>query len=226
MPTYSTEIPISNNVRIQGQLIVEGSISAPNAALNEEIFAAGTAIPRSKLAEDALQLHAVPITGLRVWDAMHTTLPGTAADDDLALIGGTFGSASPVVRTSDAKATSVTQYARFLFTLPHNFVSAGDVTLRVFAGMNTTVSDTTATVDVQCYEANKSAGVGSDLCTTSATTINSLTGANKDFSITATGLAAGDVLDVRITIAITDGATATAVIGQIGSIDVLADVRG
>lgn len=68
--------------------------------------------------------------------------------------------------------------------------------------------------------------VGSDLVTTSATTINSLTAAAKEFAITPTGLVAGDELDVRVTIAITDGATATAVIGRIMKLYALLSVRG
>lgn len=184
------------------------------------------ATPRSSLLQEDNARHKVPLTDLRVFDAMQTVLPGTAASDDLALIGGTFGSASPSIRTSDAKATTVTQRARFLFSLPHSYVAGETVTLRLRAGMNTTVSDGTATVDVECYRSDDESGIGSDICQTNATTINSLTDANKDFTINPATLAPGDTLDVRLTIAITDTATATAVIGQIGGIEFLLDSKG
>ena len=183
-------------------------------------------IQRADLAQDSLASYPIPLTQLRVWDALQTNLPGTAAADDLGLIGGTFGSASPAVRTSDAKASTTTQRARLPVPLPPEYVSAQRVRIRLHAGMVTTISDGTATVDVEAYKSDKEAGIGSDLCITAATSINSLTDADRDFDLTASGLVAGDVLDVRITIAITDTATATAVIGQIGSVERLCDIKG
>ena len=70
--------------------------------------------------------------------------------------------------------------------------------------MGTTVAGTSCVVDVEAYKVGKDNTLGSDICATSATTINSLTFANKDFTITAGTLAAGDVLDIRITITVVD----------------------
>ena len=75
-------------------------------------------------------------------------------------------------------------------------------------------------VDLRTWDA-----IATNLPATAATTINSLTFANKDFTITSSSLAAGDILDVRIAIAITDSATGTAVIGEIGAIEFLLDIR-
>ena len=169
--------------------------------------------------------HTITLDRYRVWDARQTVLPGTAANDDLAIITGTFGSASPQIQSSDAKNTTVTQRAGFQVVLPNNYVAGSAVTIRVPAGMITTVANGTATVDIEAYEINRTSGaVGSDLCATAAQTINSLTAAAKDFTITPTNLVAGDILDCRVTIAITDSATATAVIGVINPIQVLANV--
>jgi hypothetical protein len=201
---------------INGDLLVYGSI-----------VATGTPQPltRAQLTQETARYKIQP-TDWRVWDAFQTNLPGTAAADDLALIGGTFGSASPVLRTSDAKATTVTQYARCTFQLPAEYVAGQTVVLRLHCGMITTVSDGTATVDAVVYRSDDEAGIGSDLCATAALTINSLTDANKDFTITAASLSPGDTLDVRVVIAITDAATGTAVIGQIGSAEFLLGVKG
>jgi hypothetical protein len=57
-------------------------------------------------------------------------------------------------------------------------------------------------------------------------TINSLVLAAKSFTITPSGLVAGDTLDVRIAIACTDAATGTAVTPTIAAIDLLCDIRG
>lgn len=184
------------------------------------------AIERSKLATEIKKIN-IQLELLRVHDAYQTGIPTTAASDDLGLIVGTFGTDAIVVQTSDAKATSVTQRARFTFRLPDNYVDDGAISVAAHAGMKTTVSDTTATIDFEVYKKNDATGlVGADLCTTSATTINSLTAAAKEFVVTPTGFVNGDELDIRVTIAITDSATATAVIGQIMKLYILASVKG
>lgn len=184
-----------------------------------------TKFARTQFEQEAGKVFVVPLTALRVHDAFQTNLPGTAASDDLGLIGTAFGTSSPVVQTSDAKATTVTQYARFMFALPECYDDSETVTLRIFAGMDTTVSDGTATVDAVVYKVDGEGGIGSDLCATAATTINSLTNAAKDFTITASSLVRGDILDCRVAIAITDTATATAVLGEIGYIAFLLDIK-
>jgi hypothetical protein len=207
----ATAAVIRDTLIVQGDLIVTGTPPA---------------LSRSQLTQEDNALYKVPLTDLRVWDALATNLPGTAAADDLALIGGTFGTNSPTIRTSDAKATTVTQRARFLVALPTEYVAGQTVLIRAHAGMITTISDTTATVDFECYKSDDESGISADLVTTSATTINSLTDADKDFVVTATSLEPGDTLDIRVTIAITDGATGTAVIGQVGAISLVLDVKG
>ena len=179
------------------------------------------------LKQDALTIFPIRLTGLRVWDAFHTNLPGTAAADDLALIGTTFGSTAPVITAGDCKALGATsRYARFMVELPECYEAGETVTLSLSAGMVTTVASSSCTVDVECYKIDKITGIGSDLCTTSATTINSLVFAAKAFTITPSGLTAGDVLDVRLTIACNDAATGTAVTPTIAGIDLLCDIKG
>jgi hypothetical protein len=179
------------------------------------------------LKQDALAIFPVRLTGLRVWDAIHTNLPGTAATDDLALIGTTFGTTAPVVSAGDCKALGATsRYARFMTELPECYEAGETVTLSLSAGMVTTVASSSCTVDVECYKIDKITGISSDLCTTAATTINSLVFAAKSFTITSSALTAGDVLDIRITIACNDAATATAVTPTIAGIDLLCDIKG
>lgn len=203
---------IPTDTLIQGNLVVTGTRDN---------------VSRSQITQEPLAEYPVKLTDFRTWDAMATNLPGTAAADDLALTGGTFGTNTPSLNTGDLKAAgATTQYARVLLELPPEYDTGETVVLRLHAGMVTTVSDGTATIDVECYESNGEAGLGSNLCATAATTINSLTLADKDFTITSTSLAPGDVLDVRIAIAINDTATGTTVQGRVGKVSLLCDIRG
>jgi len=202
------------------------TVLIPSGEIANSQIAASAAVERSKLAAEQLKDN-IPLELLRVHDAFQTDLPTTAASDDLGLIIGTFGTDAIVVQTSDLKNTTGTQRARFLYRLPHNYVSGQLISVVAWAGMKTTVANGTATVDFEAYKKNDSTGlVGSDLVSTSATTINSLTAADKAFVIDPTGLAAGDELDVRVTIAITDSGTGTAVIGRIMKLYMLPTVKG
>lgn len=217
---------------ISGDLIVTGELAAatvalPAACITDTNVSNAAAIARAKLAQDVLKPYPVNLTDLRVWDAMATVLPGTAANDDLGLIGGTFATGSPSIQAGDLKsAGATTRYARFLVALPAEYDSGETVTVRIHAGMVTTVADTSCTVDVQAYESNGEAGISADLCATAAQSMNSLTYADKDFTITPTALVAGDVLDVRVAVTCTDASGGAAVIPVLGSITLLCDVRG
>lgn len=179
------------------------------------------------LKQESLAVFPVNFASLRVWDAFQTNLPGTAATDDLALIGGTFGTAPQTVSAGDLKAAgATTRYARFQVALPECYDTAETVALAISAGMVTTVADTSCTVDVQCYKLDKITGISADLCLTAATTINSLVFATKTFSVSSGSLTPGSVLDVRIAITCTDAASGTAVTPTIAAIDLLCDIKG
>ena len=211
----TTPVQISGDLTVAGDLRVNGSISPKISKAN-----------LLSLAE--LQSFPIPLTDFRVWDALQTLLPGTPSSDDLGLVGGTFGTGTPSIRTEDLKAAgSTTKRARFLVQLPWEYVAAESVTLRFKAGMITTVAGTSATLDCEAYKLQEDPddAIGSDLVSTSAQSINSLTFANADFALTPTSLSPGDILDVRITMVVNDGASATAVIGGITSAKLLADVR-
>lgn len=206
---------IPTSLRVEGDLTYSGNLYPPS--------------PRSSLAQENLAVYPIPIVDWRVWDAMHTNLPGTGATDDLAVIGGTFGTGVPSIQTGDLKnAGATTRYARCQVQLPPEYVAGETVTIRVYAGMVTTIASTSATIDFEVWKSDRGILVsGSDLSTTTAaTTINSVTFGNKDFVITATSLSPGDILDIRMAIAVSDTATATPVIGCAGSVELLIDIKG
>jgi len=202
------------------------TIQIPSGEIVNSQINAGAAIERGKLAQETLKYN-IPLELLRIHDAFQTSIPTSASSDDLGKVIGTFGTDAITIQTSDAKNTSVTQRARFTFALPHNYVAGQAISVAAWAGMKTTVASSSATIDFEVFAKNDSTGlVGSDLVTTSATTINSLTASAKEFTITPTGLNPGDELDVRVTIAITDSATPTAVIGRIMKLYMLLSVKG
>jgi hypothetical protein len=212
---------MANPTTLPGDLIVAGNIRL-NGTLSPAVAKSDI------LALSELQPYPIPLTDFRVWDAMQTNLPGTPSADDLGLVGGTFGAATPSLRSEDLKAAGATnKRARVLVQLPWDYVAGQTIKLRFAAGMITTVADTTATLDCEAYKLQNDPddAIGSDLVSTAATTINSLTFANIDFTVTPTGLSPGDILDVRLTAAVNDGATGTAVIAGITSAKLLVDVR-
>lgn len=198
-------------------------------AVNGDVRITGTPAPltRLQMTLESGTRHKIPLVNWRVWDAMATNLPGTAASDDLALVHGTFGTNSPTIQTGDLKnAGATTRYARCTVALPHEYVAAQTVKIRAHAGMNTTVASSAATVDFEVYRSDDEAGIGTDICATAAQSINSLTGANVDFTITAATLNPGDTIDIRMAVVVNDSGTGTAVIGQIGSVELLLDAKG
>lgn len=204
------------------------SMVIPSGSLTTDDLSSSAGILSTQMAQRSNAVWVIDPTHWRVHDAAQTNLPGTGASDDLAIVGTTYGTDAISIQTGDVKALgATTRYARCLFALPANYQDGETVTIRAYAGMKTTVADVTATIDFQAYKSDNDTTIGgSDLVTTSATTINSLTFANKDFSITTTELAAGDVLDIRMAIITNDAATATAVIGCAGKVSILVDTRG
>jgi len=175
------------------------------------------------------QEYPIDLALARVWNAVNTNLSGTAATDDLEYNGGTFGTNAPSIQTGDLKtgeSGGTTRYARIQVNLPPEYEAGQTVTLRFSAGMITTIADASATLDVECHLNDEDNTVSVDLCATAAQSINSVAFADKDFTITAATLSPGDVLDVRIAIAVTDAATATAVIGCVATMKLVCDTKG
>ena len=208
--------------------ITEGTFNPPaNAWLTNAMISTTAAVVRSKLEQNTNVEFAIPMTDFRVHDAFQTVLPGTAAADDLALVGGTFGTNAPSIQAGDLKAAgATTRYGRVMFQLPAEYDDAGTIQVRIAAGMLTTVADNTCTVDVECYMSDEDNTVSADLCSTAAQDMNSLTFADLDFTITETSRATGDLFDMRIAIACNDAATGTAVTPCIAAVKLTADIRG
>lgn len=162
----------------------------------------------------------------RVWDTVSSLLPASAADDDMGLITGTFGTSVPTVQGVDFGGGSTNEKCRFQYRMKDNYVAGASVSIRCHTGMLTTVSDQTAatTLDCEVYKSDRegaAAGTPTDLCTTAAQGINSLTLADKDFSLNPVGLAPGDLLDIVFTFAGTDTGNAGEMIPTVTQVEVI-----
>ena len=156
MGRISEDMTFQGNVRVATLQIDTGSITNSDLSAN-------AAIARNKLAQDNLKPYVVNLSDARVHDAIQTVLPGTAAADDLGFDGGTFATSSPHLTAGDLKAAgATTRYARFQIPLPAEYVDGETVNLRIHAGMQTTVADTSCTVDVECYESDRETGISSE----------------------------------------------------------------
>lgn len=207
MPTVTT---------INGDLSVTGSISCVGLS----------GATRASLTQETSQVYPVELMNFRIWDAFQTLIT-TAGTDDLGITAAAFGTGTPYIHSGDLNAAgSITRYARSMFTLPPEYVAGGAVTIRFSAGMLTAVASVAATVDVEAYKSDRDTTIGgSDLVTTSATSINSTTHANYSFTVTPSGLAPGDVLDLRIAL-ICNSATASSHFATISNVEVLLTVKG
>lgn len=205
---------------ISGVLITANTITGNKLTNNAEVL-------RSQMKQVSNAVRGIAPGEWRVWDS--GAVLSTAGNDDLGIVMGTFGTDVATVQAGDLKAAgATTRYALTHVALPDYYEDGQSVTVRLLAGMKTTVADNSCTIDVVAYEMDDDGTPTSDgdLCTTAATDMNSLTAANKDFSLTATNLAAGDVLEIRVAIACNDAATGTAVTPTIFKASVLFDARG
>lgn len=181
--------------------------------------------PATMLAQRVLEKFILPLQDARVHDAPQTFLPTTSATDDLGLTIGTFGTNGILIQTSDLQGVTVTRYCRWpQVIVPHEYHSGQSAVIRLFAGMETTISDGTATIDVEAYVTDGVGGVSADKCITAAQSINSLTDADYDFDL-GTTLVPGDILDVRVAIAVSDSVADAVVVANLGRAYLAVDTR-
>lgn len=184
---------------------------------------------RTNLITELSKVYPLPLEHWRVWDDFGTVIK-TAASDDLGVATGalaTLGTFVPHLRGLDLINGTVTGYARQLFQLPPQFVSSSSVVIRAACGMKTATAATSATLDFECYKSARTLSVGSDLVTTSPiTTVNSTTFSENLFTVTASGLSAGDWLDIRISLSAVSTAIAANTYLAVAHAEVLLSVQG
>ena len=184
---------------------------------------------RSNIITDSLAAFPLLPNTWQVWDAVGTPI-GAPANDDLGIGSGAFATGCPYISAGDMNGLgSTTRYARRLFELPAEYSSGNLIRLNASGGIlaATNVCATSCVVDFECYVCSRDGlKSGSDLVTTAATTINSLTFGEKAFVVTPTGLIPGKILDIRLTITANHNSTGTTSIPILGAVEILLDVKG
>jgi hypothetical protein len=202
------------------------TIVLPPEAITNYTIAGNADIATTKLAQRVLAESIIPLTQARTWNAVATNLPAAAADDDLGLVSGTWGTDPARITAGNVKALGATTRRLYLaIPIPANYEDGQTIQLQIRAKMETTVADVSCTIDAEAY-VGSDGSLSSDLVTTPAQSMNSLTAAAYTFTVNATGVDPGDLLEVRLSIASNDAATATAVTPAIYSIALLCDTRG
>ena len=181
------------------------------------------------LTQGLLRPFTIPMSAWRDPASYATVLAAAPnPDDSLGLVGGTHATNAPSLQTGDfgENGAEKTYSARAEIQLPWSYEAAETVKIRFHAGMLTAIADTTCTLDIAVYKSDEDSTSTSDLCSTvaEANNMKSLVFKDIDFTITATTLSPGDLLDVLITVTARDDDTAVAT-GCIGSVQLLCDVR-
>lgn len=199
-----------------------GSNEIASSAVGEAEIADG-AVTRAKLAENVLQPFEIPFGDVLGADGADLAVSETAGD-----FFRNIGTNQLVI---DGEATineTEVSVGWFRFTLPDKYVAAGDVKVRVVAGLvDAGTADIGAcTIDVEAREQGDNGTVGADLVTTAAQAI-STTFAAKDFVVTAAGLVAGDVLVCKLISSVveTAGGSGDALNSRITKLQMLCDVK-
>ena len=206
--------------------IPDAVIILPPEVITNYTIAGNADIAYTKMAQRVLAESVVPVHSFRVWDAVASNPVSAAANDDLGLVTGTWGTNPVRITAGDVKASgSVTRRIYFSVPIPANYEDGQTIQVRIRAKMETTVADTSCTIDLEAYVGSDGT-LSSDLITSSATSMNSLSAANYDFTINATGVDPGQLLECRLTIASNDAATGTAVIPAVYKVSLLCDTRG
>ncbi len=204
-------------------LTVSGTLTLPTSSTD---FA--NDIPRDAIAQKTLAKVLLPLHLWKKHNDPAASLPATSSGSDLGLYGTTYGTNTPEIMTYDVKAAGAQSlYARFpSLMIPYDYDDGETIQIVSFAGMEGAVADTSCTIDFEAYKVDGQGGVtGSDLITTVAQSINSLTFADKTFTLDASNVDPGDILDIRMTVAVNDAASASSVQAAIGKVYLQLDIR-
>lgn len=161
--------------------------------------------------------YGIPLTSLRKSGALKDDLADTPGTSLLGL-GDAEGQVLTGTSTDGGGTATATETAQREFVLPPEYVSGQAITVRVRAKVAAN-KQVAQTVDLVA-KLKGDTGLGADICATAAQSLTT-SYANYDFTITPTGLAAGDVLNLDFALATNDTGGANAGAPTISKIDVL-----
>lgn len=219
---FDGAVDFDSTVDLSGATTTYEAGSIDNAAIS-----ASAAIARSKLAQDNLKPFGIPLHTLRAADMAALGVSETAGDHYIVV-----DTNKQILRGEVADNETEVSVSLFQFVLPPEYVDGETITVSINAkwtvvGAGGTDSGAASTIDLEARKVTKATGaVGSDIVATAAQTLTN-TGTEFDFTVTPTGLVAGDVLNFKLTTSVVedDGSTGT-IQAEIFSIAVKCDVKG
>jgi hypothetical protein len=139
-------------------------------------------------------------------------LAAAAASGVFGMPAGTFGATvSPTLIGNASNSSAKTDITRFEIAMPQDYVAAGAVTIAITATLTASTASTTKTIDLIVNKSDLHGGATSILATGAQALGTAATWYTKTFTLTATTLVPGDIIDCEI-IGILNDTHATGVI--------------
>lgn len=196
----TTNINIAEQAGARTITIPDAGASANVVLMTSAQAVAGT-LTRADFTEEVLAVYGVSINQVMAADGAPLAVSETAGDFYLNL-----GTNFMELRGEESISETEASVGYIQFVLPPEYVNGGDVRLRLRCQIDGAGTNNGSTIDIEAYEMADGA-VGSDLCETAAQTFAAKTTYyDKDFVITATTLASGDILVIKITSSVIESA--------------------
>lgn len=146
----------------------------------------------------------IPLTEFRIHDSLIALPPTTGAVDDIGFVDGTPGSSRSYLEIVTAADLNETSRTRCFATVPSHYPAGATLTVNMEVTETTAPTDT-ALIDLLVVRLQNTTDINpvaaQDITGASTTTIS--------FALTSTAIVPGDVLDIRITVAVDDATTGT-----------------
>jgi hypothetical protein len=184
-PTGGSGIPATfpGDIEAGGNIRAVGYLDATTIKLN------GTTV--TGIVATGVVPQGIPLTAFKAPAAWKDSLGDTAT----AAILGLADTPGSVLLASDASNETINQSAVATYVLPHTYIAGSTITVRLRAKQATALSATSSKVDVVAKLVGDT--LGTDLCTTNSQQVTTAYSA-LDFTVTPTGLVAGDILTIEV----------------------------
>lgn len=217
------DFPTINTDDIQAKAVTAAKIA--DATITTTQISGTAGITRTQLGEEALAVYGIPAHDLKSNAGAALLAAETAGTFNISVAANVVSVQGEITDNETEVSVGV-----FQFVLPPEYVAAGDVKVRLKTALIKTGAavDNASTIDVEVYEQTGNGAVGADLCETAAQSWAAVdTWYTKDFVVTAAGLVAGDILNVKITTNVVDSEVGAGTLrANLDGIAVLLDVKG
>ena len=175
----------------------------------------------AQMTERALTVHQIPPTRIRQADG--SAITGTEVGG-----GMNFDLTTNVLLLQGEVANNETETSVFTFqhTLPPRYMAAGDISLRLICNNLGAGTQTSCTITATAHLSNRNGAAGANLVTGGAQThANKAEWFEKVFPITATGLVAGNTLNISVDVTNISGAVSD-LVWTCDEVAMLLDLQG